>query len=174
MNKETKVGSRKFYICKCYISSCLMNISGDDNIAVRQLLGVLREIWSAFNTVSVFCMYIVWVSLYINGTSSLGVIGISLVPWWRHQMETFFEWLALCAGNSLVTGEFPSQRPVTWIFDVFFDLRLNKRLCKPSGRRWFDTPSRSLWRHCNGENNHSPNSVRWCKVLWLVTSLCTD
>ena len=34
--------------------------------------------------------------------------------------------LALCAGNSPVTGEFPSQRPVTRRFDVFFDLRLNK------------------------------------------------
>ena len=32
--------------------------------------------------------------------------------------------LALCAGNSPVTGEFPSQRPVTRNFDVFFDLRL--------------------------------------------------
>ena len=28
-------------------------------------------------------------------------------------METFFALLALCAGNSLVTGEFPSQRPAT-------------------------------------------------------------
>ena len=30
--------------------------------------------------------------------------------------------------NSSVTGEFPAQRPVTRSFDVFFDLRLNKRL----------------------------------------------
>ena len=42
---------------------------------------------------------------------------------WRHQMETFSALLALCAGNSPVTGEFPSQRPVTHSFDVFFDLR---------------------------------------------------
>ena len=49
-----------------------------------------------------------------------------------------------------VTGEFPSQRPVTRSFNVFFDLRLNKRLSKQSGRRWFGTPSRSLWRHCIG------------------------
>ena len=40
--------------------------------------------------------------------------------WWRHQMETFSKLLALCAGNSLVTGEFPTQRPVTRSFDVFF------------------------------------------------------
>ena len=30
--------------------------------------------------------------------------------WWRHQMETFSALLALWAGNSPVTGEFPSQR----------------------------------------------------------------
>ena len=45
-------------------------------------------------------------------------------------METFSALLAICAGNSPVTGEFPAQRPVTQIFDVFFDLRLNKRLSK--------------------------------------------
>ena len=43
-------------------------------------------------------------------------------------METFSALLAICAGNSPVPGEFPTQRPVTWSFDVFFDLRLNKRL----------------------------------------------
>ena len=43
-------------------------------------------------------------------------------------METFSALLAICAGNSPVPGEFPSQRPVTRSFDVFFDLRLNKRL----------------------------------------------
>ena len=41
-------------------------------------------------------------------------------PWWRHQMETFSALLALCAGNSPVSGEFPEQRPVTRSFDVFF------------------------------------------------------
>ena len=29
--------------------------------------------------------------------------------------------LAICAGNSPVTGEFPAQRPATRSFDVFFD-----------------------------------------------------
>ena len=70
-------------------------------------------------------------------------------PWWRHQMETFSALLVLCAGNSPVTGEFPSQRPVTRSFDVFFDLRLNKQLSKQSRCRWFETPSRPLLRHCN-------------------------
>ena len=69
--------------------------------------------------------------------------------WWRHQMETFSALLALCEGNPPVTGGPPSQRPVTRRFDVFFDLRLNKRLSKQSRRRWFETQSRSLWRHCD-------------------------
>ena len=30
--------------------------------------------------------------------------------WWRHQTETFFALLALCAWNSLVTGDFPSHK----------------------------------------------------------------
>ena len=51
-------------------------------------------------------------------------------PWWRHQMETFSVLLAICAGNSPGTGEFPAQRPVTRRLDVFFDLRPNKRLSK--------------------------------------------
>ena len=51
-------------------------------------------------------------------------------PWWRHQMESFSALLAICAGNSPVTGEFPAQRAVTRSFDVFFDLCLNKRLGK--------------------------------------------
>ena len=53
------------------------------------------------------------------------------------------------AGNSPVTCEFPAQRPVTRSFDVFFDLRLNKRLSKQSWGWWFETPSCPLWRHYN-------------------------
>ena len=69
--------------------------------------------------------------------------------WWRHQMETFSAFLAICAGNSPVPGEFRAQRPVTRSFDVSFDLRLNKRLRKQSWGWWFETLSRPLWRHCN-------------------------
>ena len=65
-------------------------------------------------------------------------------------METFSSLLSLCEGNPPVTGGFPSQRPVTWSFEFFFDLRLNKRLSKHPRRWWFKAPSCLLWRHCNG------------------------
>ena len=81
--------------------------------------------------------------------------------WWRHQMETFSALLAHSEGNPLVTGGFPSQRLMTRNFDVYIDLRPNKRLRKQSRRRWFETPSRSLWRHCN----------EWCgKWFHVLTS----
>ena len=70
------------------------------------------------------------------------------ITWWRHLMKTFSALLAICAGNSPVPGEFPTQRPVTRSFHVFFDLRLNKPLSKQSWDRWFETLSRPLWRHC--------------------------
>ena len=63
----------------------------------------------------------------------------------------------LCGGNSSVPGEFPAQRPVTRSFDVFFDLRLNKRLSKQPWSWWFETPSWSLWCHRN-------NCVTFCFV----------
>ena len=68
--------------------------------------------------------------------------------------------------------EFPTQRPVTRSFDVFLDLRLNKRLSKQPWGWWFETPPRPLWRQCN---------VKWrpigiweiCEV-WLSKSYHSD
>ena len=76
--------------------------------------------------------------------------------WWCHQMEACSAWLDICAGNSPLTSEFPSQRPVTRSFDVFFDLRLNKRLSEQSWGWWFVTPLRPLWRHSNGKRCSLP------------------
>ena len=81
-----------------------------------------------------------WYEHYSASPKARGFL--SCFTWWRHQMETFSALLALCEGNSPGTGEFPSQRPVTRRFDVFFALCLNKRLSKQSRRRW-------LRRHCS-------------------------
>ena len=84
-------------------------------------------------------------------------------PWWRHQMETFSALLAICAGNSPVSGEFPAQRPVTRSFDIFFDVRLIKRLSKHSRGWWFETLSHPLWRHRNDPWN---NCCMLCLNRW--------
>ena len=80
--------------------------------------------------------------------------------WWRHQMEPFSAFLAICAGNSPVPGEFPAQRPVTRSFDVFFDLRSNKRLSKQWRGWWFEMQSCPLWRHRN------ENVIFDCSCVW--------
>ena len=84
-------------------------------------------------------------------------------------METFSALLALCAGNSPVSGEFPAQRPVTRSFDVFFDLRLIKRRSKHSWGWWFETLSLPLWRHCNDRcmiTSGHRNAFRIIGQLW--------
>ena len=76
------------------------------------------------------------------------------VTWWRHQMETFSAILALCAGNSPVTGEFPHKSDT----ELWY-LCLNKPLGKQSWGWWFETPSRSLWHHCN-------DSILWDVIIY--------
>ena len=71
----------------------------------------------------------------------------------------------LC-GEFTGPGEFPTQRPVTRSFDVFFDLRLNKRLSKHSWGWWFETLSWSLWRH------HNVNQW-WLDVPWRFQNSST-
>ena len=63
----------------------------------------------------------------------------------------------------LIPGEFPAQRPVTRSFDVFFDLRLNKRLSKQSWGCWL---SRPLWRHCNENLYIRIWIVSWCTHIF--------
>ena len=98
--------------------------------------------------------------------TSLWTKGSISVTWWRHQMETFSALLAICAGNSPVPGEFPTQRPVTRSCDVYFDLRPNKRLSKQWWGRWFETQSWSLWRH-------RTDNLVVC-ICALYHSLCTS
>ena len=96
-------------------------------------------------------------------------------PWWRHQIKAFSALLAICAGNSPVTGEFPTQRPVTRNFGVFFDRCLNKHLSKQSWGWWFETPSRALWRHCNATTCQrlQPTFMKtsWCENAFRITGV---
>ena len=107
-----------------------------------------------------------------------------LISWWWYQdawHPRVWEWPNLIFR---VTG--PLWR-VTRRFDVFFDLRLNKRLRKQSRRRWFEAPSCSLWYHGNALGSlavylHSFESfcvvcrnitktTQHAKMLWSYTNL---
>ena len=100
-----------------------------------------------------------------------------VLSWWCYQMETFSILLVIYAGNSQFTGEFPSQRPVTQSFDVFFDLCLDKWLSKQLRCQCFEMLSCSLWHHCNiihtSINQQKVNKLHaWFKksvlYLWCI------
>ena len=118
------------------------------------LANEFQSLWDQLGCITLLCFpvdrYLPILPIFSRLTSL--VLGQS---WRRHQMETFSALLAICVGNSPVPGEFPTQMPVTWSFDVFFDLRLNKRFSKQPWGWWFETLSRPLWRHrndCPSEN----------------------
>ena len=90
---------------------------------------------------------------------------------WRHQIEPFFRFTGHLCGE--FTGEFPSQRPVTRSFDVFFDLRLNKLFCKQSRRRWFEAASRSLWRHCDDKFLTTGGLIPYDQLFYMCVCVWT-
>ena len=90
---------------------------------------------------------------HFDQMSTIWNIFLIFMPWWHHQMEKCSALLAIGAGNSPGTGEFPTQMPVTRSLDVFFDPRPNKRLRKQWWGWWFEMPSNPLWRYCNALYN---------------------
>ena len=82
-------------------------------------------------------------------TKTITIIGSILSTMTSSNGNIFRVTGPLC-GEFTGPGEFPTQRPVTRSFDVFFDLRLHDRLSKQPWGWWFETPSWSLWRQCNG------------------------
>ena len=74
----------------------------------------------------------------------------------------YTHWFPICVTGTLCgefTGEFHPQRPATRSFDVFFDLRLIKRLSKQLRRRWFEMPSHSSW--CQSSDSwYTPTGLR--------------
>ena len=106
---------------------------------------VAKEIWIYIEFIPVLeWILIVGIAMPIGGAAS---------SWGRTMMTSsngnIFRVTGPLCGEFTGPGEFPTQRPVTRSFDVFFDLRLNKRLSKQPWGWWFEKPSRSLWRQCN-------------------------
>ena len=111
-----------------------------------------------------------FIDKHVSGKKDVGTDGGRFYSsWWRHQMKIFPALLAICAGNSPVTGEFPAQRPVTRSFDIFYDLRLNKRLSKQWCGWWFETPSHPLWHHCNVPLHFATGAITQPCCYWFKT-----
>ena len=90
--------------------------------------------------------------------------------WWRHQMETFPRHWLFVRGihRSLVNSPHKGQWRGALMFSLIY--ALNKRLSKQSWGWWFETPTRSLWSHCNACPFFL--TVTWINHRGLVTSHC--
>ena len=120
------------------------DFDGKQNLPNQRCIKCCKTVWMYIHC-NVFCSYCYY-------SCAIGVLKWPyLIAWWRHQMEAFSALLAICAGNSPGTGEFPTQRPITRGFEVYFDRCPNKRLIKQSWGWWFETPPRPLRRHRNGD-----------------------
>ena len=115
----------------------------------------------------IFISYIL--SRYLSGTchnTVLASITLEGKGWYRDSFYTnddiikwkhfprYWPFVPGCNGTRWI----PHTKPVTRSFDVFFDLRLNKRLSKQSWGWWFGTLLRPLWRRCNGCDHRSHSS----------------
>ena len=90
----------------------------------------------------------------VDTSSTMWIVTVTLrYAWWRHQMETSSALLALFEGNPPVTvdSSHKGQWAQLWCF-----LWSAQSRC-----RWFETRSRSLWRH---SNEHSTSIVTVYKI----------
>ena len=109
---------------------------------------------------------------------------------WHNSCSKLIHYILICMNIHMMTssngnffrvtghlcGElFPTQRPVTRSFDVYYDLRLNKRLSKQSWGWWFETPSHPLWRHRNDNYisalTHDMLSKTCIQFAWFFSSI---
>ena len=107
---------------------------------------------------------------------SQGLMSCKHVDSWRcHQMKTFSALLAICAGNSQVTGEFPAQRPVTRSFGIIFDLHLSNGWVNNRGagdlrrhRAHYDITNAVCLNQAEGGQNVSICLIFiiWLKLHW--------
>ena len=116
---------------------------------------ITTQIYSNINMQTKYSgLYMNWVKVLIRLANAVSVITTG-------KMNLYdAEWLSTYNGGSQT--EFPAQRPVTRSFDVFFDLRPNKRLNKPLWGWRFETLSPPLWRHCNDPKSRTvPCIYHW-------------
>ena len=127
--------------------------------------------------------YITWnmntVLLCVVLSSSLvSLIDSSISSWWRHQMETFSALLALCAGNSPVTGTvmlheyFTDTRTITWYFQLLY-LYLLEKCSSHREIGLLNIPSSQDWVACGWIPKHY-HSYSWGSLclfnnLWVNT-----
>ena len=110
------------------------------------------QIYILTNTLYGRCRFCDYLSLWCLVPSINDTAAVYYMTWWRHQMETFFR----VTGH--LCGELTGHRwiPLIKVSDA-------ELWCFLWSSGWyFETPSHSLWRHCN-DKWLWPNVIIWYK-----------
>ena len=138
------------------------NIRAEGHAAVFLYVVIFPSFHDHLNTVYMWNTVFIFDRSWCKAVHYNKLLHDDVIKWKHFRVSTL---LTLCGGNTPVTGGFPSLRPATR--NVFCDLCLNKRLSKQSRRRWFETPSRSLWRHWRinkyGWHENTNKHATYCK-----------
>ena len=129
-------------------------------------------------------MYVVSATQLEIGYLTMKIFGCLIFQWISvsflnigHQSSSFSNVMTTSSNGNIfrvtghLCGEFTGpQRPVARSCDVFYGLRLNTRLSKQSWGWRFETPSRPLWRHCNGAPRWHALVALLCFSRWFPLS----
>ena len=141
-----------------------LTLMADENIYSVSEAETSRYIWQYIPLyASTFNGHFRWIMVFYPGRENAGLPLSRLIMMTSSNGNIFRVTGPLC-GEFTGPGEFPAQRSVTRSFDVFFDLRLYKRLSKQSLGWWFETPAWSLWRHRNVNG--------WIPIVTVTDSHC--
>ena len=128
------------------------------NVSGKQWIKWPFDLLSVGDISQRFChnyIYLTPLTANSHQTKLKAILQVTKWSWRRNQMETFSTLLALCAGNSLVTSEFPSQRPVTGSCCVFF-------ICTWTDGSVNNLDAGDLRCHCA----HYDVTVMWMKTMY--------
>ena len=125
-----------------WILNCIWEPSG---LTILQF-GVIRQWIIAEHYIPRCCVWCCWRQTKLWWCYSIIQDACLMI---RYQLETVSALLAFVRGSHRSRWIPLTKACDTELRCFCFDLRLNKRLSKQSRRRWFEMPSRSLWRHCN-------------------------
>ena len=123
-------------------------------------------------TIWIVCIVLSW-----DESHRRYMLGMGQLQMMTSSNGNIFRVIGPLCGEFTGPSEFPTKRPVTRSFDVFFDLSLNKRLSKQWWGWWFETQSCPLWRQCIGKEwwrfsilrpGDNLNSM-YCPILRCVT-----
>ena len=153
MRHQTKVDFSSVESCPIHLKAITLEMR------MKVITRSLQRVWKLHTLIKVTSLN------QSNIASTAQCVKVLYVEWYFHHIIDNLKLGLVDWHYSPVASRHKGQWSRS--FDAFFELRLNKRLVKQqSRRRWFETPSRLLWRHCNAVNSPHKGPVMWKMFLF--------